>query len=117
MQTPLYRWTQTCSRVFTVQWRLERTPFHGPRLEDRLGRDDPNGSSYHGHRIDVLLTEQRLEKQHCTLGKRESGGDGSTEKSKERECVCVYWVKRGHGCRKAWNKGSDDEGIRGRFTQ
>lgn len=31
----------------------------------------------------------------------------------QRESVCVYWAKRGHGCRKAWNKGSDDEGIRG----
>lgn len=29
----------------------------------------------------------------------------------------VCGVKREYGCRKAWNKGKDDEGIRGRFTQ
>lgn len=41
--------------------------------QDRLVGDNQDGCSYHGHGIDVLLSEQRLEKQHCTLGKRESG--------------------------------------------
>lgn len=49
-------------------------------FQDRLDGDTQEGS-YHGHRIDVLLTKQGLKKQHCTLGKRESqrGGSGETE--------------------------------------
>lgn len=109
VQMSLYRCTQTCSE--SLQYMVTRAePVSGATSQDRLVRDDQNGSSYHGHRIDVLLTEQRLEKQHCTLGKRSQVG---IEAQKEQS---VCWVKRGHGCRKAWNKGKDDEGIRGRFT-
>lgn len=90
MQMSLYRCTQTCSESLQYMVTTADT-VSGATSQDRLVRDDQNGSSYHGHRIDVLLTEQRLEKQHCTLGKRESGWEGSTERAK---CVSGEEVVR-----------------------
>lgn len=50
--------------------------------QDRQVGDTQKGSSYHGNRIDVLLTKQRLKKQNCTLGKSWKQGD-------KEVCVCV----------------------------
>lgn len=84
MHMSLYRRTQACSE--SLQYMETRAdPVSGATSQDRLVRDDQIGSSYHGHRIDVLLTEQRLEKQNCTLGKRESGWDGNADRAK-----CVW---------------------------
>lgn len=66
-------------RLFTERGNGGGTRFRG-HISGQTSWRQPG--SYHGHGIDVLLTEQRLEKQHCTLGKRESGWDGSGETAK-----------------------------------
>lgn len=83
----------------------ERTLFEGP-CQGRL-HGDTREVSYHGHSIEVLLTEQRLKKQHCTLGKREPQQGDRT--------VCVY----GLGCmdiRRQEMRAEKMRGSGGRLT-
>lgn len=51
------------------------------------GEGGERGCPYHGHGIDVLLTEQRLEKRHCTL----RGERGETTAA-GRQDKCPGWV-------------------------
>lgn len=69
--------------------------------QDRQVGDTQEGSSYHGNGIDVLLTEQRLKKQNCTLGKSWKQGDKGS--------VCLCWVRRMNIWRHEMRR--EDEGI------
>lgn len=91
---------QMCPYANMLRLFTERGNGHGPRFRGHISGQTSwrQPGSYHGHGIDVLLTEQRLEKQHCTLGKRESGWDGSRETAKcvsSEEGVEMQEVKGG----------------------